>query len=244
MKFEFSSRETEREIVSRLKNPFKVEVYDELTSTFSLADEMQPFSVVIALDQTLGRGRLDRSFYCEKGGIYMSICMPVANPPTVTTPAAGVGVCRAIKRVMDLNCRIKWVNDVKYRGKKVSGILTKLLTDGKMRTVTGIGINYCVDIPEPLKDIAVSLTDKFSFSEFASLAAATIDEFCDALRGGDFIDEYRRVCETIGKDIVYEGKTYRAAGINDNGELIAESYRDGKRIIKTGEISEINNQNR
>lgn len=234
----FTKETVKRDIASRLKNSFKVEVYDEMTSTFSLAEQMPLYSVVIALKQSSGRGRLDRQFYCQKGGIYMSICLPASDPPTLATPAAGVAVCRAIKHVMGLECGIKWVNDVKYRGKKVSGILTEyLISGGVKRTVTGIGINYCVALPESLQGIAATLTDNFVYDDFVGLAAAVTDEFCDIMRDGNFIDEYRALCLTVGQEVIFDGKTYLACGINDNGELIAEA--NGKRVvINTGEISE------
>lgn len=234
----FTSEELRRDLLADLKCDLKVEVYDELTSTFSLAERAEPYSVVLALKQTEGRGRLGKKFSSPLGGIYMSVCLPAPEKLALATPAAGVAVCRAVKRVMNRECVIKWVNDVLLEDKKIAGILTKLYpyNDGS-KIVTGIGVDYCVSLPRELKDIATSLTDNFSYDEFVRLAAETINEFFDLYKGEGVIEEYRKLCRTIGKTILREGKIYHVAGIDDSGGLIACS--DGEKIIiNTGEILE------
>ena len=81
--------------------------------------------VLTADSQTAGRGRLGRRFVSPPGtGLYMSI---LVVPPENTdagkiTVLAAVAVCRAIHGLTGLQPKIKWVNDLFLRGKKVCGI--------------------------------------------------------------------------------------------------------------------------
>lgn len=125
-------------------------------------------SVIIAEEQTRGRGRMGRSFYSPPGrGIYMSFILKPrfdASKAVLITTAASVAVCRAIEKVTGVSCFIKWVNDIYADGKKVCGILTEAVTDfetGQIEhIVLGIGINYGTasgEFPEELAGIAGSL---------------------------------------------------------------------------------------
>ena len=105
------------------------------------AGQIAPPYLLTADSQTAGRGRLDRRFVSPPGtGLYMSL---LASPPSGTdcgliTILAAVAVCRAIEEMTDLRPRIKWVNDLFVRGKKVCGILAEGLSGP---VVIGIGVN-------------------------------------------------------------------------------------------------------
>lgn len=125
-------------------------------------------TVIIAEEQTKGRGRMGRSFYSPPSrGIYMSFILKPrfdASKAVLITTAASVAVCRAIEKVTGVSCSIKWVNDLYAGGKKVCGILTEAVTDfetGQIEhIVLGIGINYSTtseEFPEALSEVAGSL---------------------------------------------------------------------------------------
>lgn len=181
-------------------------------------------TVIIAEEQTKGRGRMGRSFYSPLSrGIYMSIILKPrfdASQAVLITTAASVAVCRAIERVTGISCTIKWVNDIYARGKKVCGILTEAVTDfesGQIEyIVLGIGINYSTsaeEFPEELSEIAGSIfngTVGESNSEDGllpsrnRLAAEVINEVLglnEALESRNFIQEYRDRSMILGKEI-------------------------------------------
>ena len=86
--------------------------------------------VVIAGEQTKGKGRLGRSFYSPSDtGVYLSLLLRPENilPEQAVhiTTIAAVAACEAIERVSGRKAGIKWVNDIYMDGKKVSGILTE-----------------------------------------------------------------------------------------------------------------------
>ena len=121
-------------------------------------------TVVLAEEQTAGRGRFGRAWYSEKSsGIYVSIILrpelaPSAAP--VLTLMAGVAAQAAIERATGLAADIRWPNDLLLNGKKLCGILTEMNAevDRLHAVVIGIGINVNHrDIPDELRSIATSL---------------------------------------------------------------------------------------
>ncbi|MBO9128220.1 biotin--[acetyl-CoA-carboxylase] ligase [Bacillus sp. 165] len=122
-------------------------------------------TVVVAEQQTSGRGRLSRKWYSPKGtGIWMSIILrpaiPTQNAPQLTLLAA-VSVAQAIEEA-GVSVSIKWPNDILINGKKAVGILTELQAEADKinAVIIGIGINVNQkqeDFAEEIQTIATSL---------------------------------------------------------------------------------------
>jgi len=121
-------------------------------------------TVVVAEEQTAGRGRLGRAWYSEKSsGIYTSVILrpplsPAAAP--VLTLMAGVAAQQAISSTTGLAVDIRWPNDLLVNRKKVCGILTEMNAelDRLHSVVLGIGINVNhSQMPAELRAIASSL---------------------------------------------------------------------------------------
>ena len=121
-------------------------------------------TVVVAEEQTAGRGRLGRAWYSEKSsGIYTSIILrPPLSPSAapVLTLMAGLAAQSALSSTTGLAVDIRWPNDLLVNGKKVCGILTEMQAelDRLHAVVLGIGINVNhSQMPRGLKEIATSL---------------------------------------------------------------------------------------
>ncbi|MGO4888086.1 biotin--[acetyl-CoA-carboxylase] ligase [Anaerobacillus sp. MEB173] len=123
-------------------------------------------TVVVADEQTGGKGRLGREWYSPKGsGLWMSIILKPEIPPQQApqlTLLAAAGVVRGIQKATGLDCEIKWPNDILFNGKKIVGILTEMQSepDRIHSVIVGIGINVNQRIehfPEELQQIATSL---------------------------------------------------------------------------------------
>ncbi|QED48411.1 biotin--[acetyl-CoA-carboxylase] ligase [Cytobacillus dafuensis] len=133
-----------------------------------LANEDAPEgTIIIAEEQLLGRGRMDRRWHSPKyTGIWMSVILrPNIPPPKAPqlTLITAVAVVQAIEDFTGLSPQIKWPNDILINGKKVTGILTELQADADRITsiIIGIGINVnqkVEDYPEDLQAIATSLS--------------------------------------------------------------------------------------
>lgn len=210
-------------------------------------------TVVIADQQTGGRGRLGRSFSSPAGmGIYLSVILrPNCLPEELMhlTCAAGVAAGDAIANVTNQIPNIKWTNDLVLRRRKLGGILTELSVNSLTRmvewAVVGIGINCCqTDFPEEIRQIAISL--EISPSGRTQLAAALIcslysmrQQLFTAKDG--IMEDFRHRCITIGQRIsILRGDEVRhgkAVDVNNNGGLEVV-FPDGHReTITSGEVS-------
>jgi BirA family biotin operon repressor/biotin-[acetyl-CoA-carboxylase] ligase len=128
------------------------------------AEGVEHGTVIVAEEQTAGRGRMGRAWYSEKcSGIYTSIILrpplsPAAAP--VLTLMAGLAAQKAVSTATGLAVDIRWPNDLLVNGKKVCGILTEMSAelDRLHAVVLGIGINVNhSQMPTELEDIATSL---------------------------------------------------------------------------------------
>lgn len=131
---------------------FKIYHFDKVNSTNDKAKDFPKNSVIIADEQTKGKGRFKREWSSSKGGIYLSIVLPKSNASYLTFIAA-VSACKAIKDIYGLKTIIKWPNDLIYNKKKLCGILTKVGD----KSIVGIGVNTNNIIPKPLEKKASSL---------------------------------------------------------------------------------------
>ena len=253
---------TEASVSGNLRYPCNLQVFDTVTSTNDIAKEIPAAhmpALIIANKQEAGRGRLGRSFVSPAGtGLYMSVAL---NPrfdlskALYVTMAAAVAVCRAIEIVADEKVRIKWVNDLFLRERKVCGILTEAQTNfetGKIDgLIIGIGVNcFPGSFPEELENIAGPVSQKknaFSRGQLAAEIFNQITEVLEDIESREFLREYRTRCFILGKDILVHpnlsGKPIKARAIDldDNGGLVVE-YMEGRKmrqidILTTGEVS-------
>lgn len=250
-------------IAPALAEPYRnnpVYVYKSLDSTNQEAKRRaleggEEGLVVLAEEQTAGKGRRGRGFYSPPGcGLYMSVLFrpqkKQAEDIVLVTTAASVAVCRAIRRVLGEEPEIKWVNDVCLRGKKICGILTEAVSDfesGQIGTVVvGIGINYIEPkqgYPDELKDI-VGFVCKDASVPRNTLAAAVLNELFrlyDSLPNRDFIADYRRWSNVIGKEVRFtSGDSWEdafAVDICEDGGLLVELKGGERKVLHSGEIS-------
>ena len=206
-------------------------------------------SVIIAGEQTAGKGRHGHSFYSPKDdGLYMSILLrpdlPASQSLMITT-AAAVAVSEAIGELTSADPVIKWVNDIFIGGRKVCGILTEasLGSGGVMdHAILGIGVNVSESaFPEDIKDTAGTIgADAGIRPRLAGLILTRFFRIYDDLPSKGYMEEYRRRSFLIGRNVTYErGNTRysgRVTGIDDDAHLIVE--RDGMNdILSSGEIS-------
>ncbi len=121
-------------------------------------------SVVLAEEQTAGRGRAGRAWHSERAmGIYVTLLLrpklaPVQAP--LLTMMAGLSTHSAVQALTGQAVDLKWPNDLLVRGKKAGGILTEMHAEpGQIRfVIVGIGLNVNQEkFPVELADIATSL---------------------------------------------------------------------------------------
>lgn len=233
-------------------------IKDAVPSTNTVLKQLVPQSppeglVLAAKKQLSGRGRLGRSFESPEGGLYLSMLLyPKCAPEKLgtITPCAAVAVRRAIERICDLKCDIKWPNDLQYKGRKICGILTES-SSFRLKTfvVLGIGINVNSDIaafPEELRhtagSLAAALGRKIPLEEMIKALIEELDSVYALWQNepGAFLEEYRAACINVGRDVfLIENGMSRPAhvtGIDENYALLVNTEQ-GEECISTGEVS-------
>lgn len=212
--------------------------------------------IVLAEEQTAGRGRRGRSFLSPTGtGIYMSFLFrptpEQSSDIVLVTTAASVAVCRAIRNVLHEEPAIKWVNDIYLKEKKVCGILTEAVSDfesGRIDTVVvGIGINYREPqggFPEEVKDIAGALCTKDDAVPRNCLAAGIINELFtlyENLSDKTYMEDYKKWSNVLGKRVRFSSENNwdygMAENIDDDGGLIIRKEDGTEQVLRTGEIT-------
>lgn len=162
-----------------------------------LAAEEEPHgTLVIAEEQTAGRGRFGRSWYSEKtSGIYFSMILRPPLAPVhalLLTLAAGLAGYDAVREVTGLAVDIRWPNDLLVNDKKFAGILTEMSaeTERVHYVVVGVGLNVNhAKIPAELEPIATSLRlaagQRFSRMEILVRLLGAFDRYYNQLLARD-----------------------------------------------------------
>jgi BirA family biotin operon repressor/biotin-[acetyl-CoA-carboxylase] ligase len=131
----------------------EVATFRTSTGTLTQAAENLHTAVIIAQEQTGGRGRLGRSFYSPpNSGLYIScIYFPktAVHEPASITAAAAVAIRRALYHLYHIESSIKWVNDLFLDGKKICGILTEGITDLETGTIDALVIGAGINLRTP-----------------------------------------------------------------------------------------------
>jgi BirA family biotin operon repressor/biotin-[acetyl-CoA-carboxylase] ligase len=242
----------------RLDPEFAVEHHDAISSTNARARERARSGefgrasasgvVVLADEQTGGRGRLDRKWVSPPGGVWMSVLLRPDLPPARTpllTLAAAVATARALDGVVSdtggSSIGLKWPNDVLVvddggTERKLAGILTEMEgeTDEVSWLVVGIGLNANVDGAD-LPEGATSLRELVGDVDRGRFVADLLGEF-DALRAtaDEILPAWRRRTLTLYRRVRVEtgGRTLvgTATGIESPGVLLVDSESDIVRI--------------
>lgn len=234
-----------------------------IDSTHSAAERLlaegvkTPF-VVIAAEQSHGRGRLGRVWHSpDAGNLYMTAVFRPDLPPGRMqrfTLWMGLRVCEWLNRIHKVPAVLKWPNDLLHSGRKLSGMLTEARIDADhMRELLfGIGINVNADTaawPPDLASRAVSMREVAARAfELNRLAASLVATLLCAYRGfvdGSFnrnFDQLWQRYDAIGANPV--GLTTRQGriegtvlGLADDGGLKLR-LRDGStQTFHSGDVS-------
>ena len=206
---------------------------------------------VLTQQQTKGRGRYDRTFLSKKGkGVYMTFVAPYQNEfGSAIGGLCCLAVVDAVKNLFDIDCSIKWPNDVLYNGKKLCGILPETVVIGESRYIlvgVGVNVNYTEKDFGELSKTAVSLSQIIGKKTDTVVLAAQISKNLGDItinfkqNYSLLLSRYIDKCETLGKTIYIEKDGRIISGIaekiEDDCSLVI--LIDGKRHkIAWGEIT-------
>ena len=241
----------------RVYHFFRTDSTNRVAMELGYADEPEG-AVVLAEEQTAGRGRSGRSWHSERGaGLYVTLLLrPRLSPAQapLLTMMAGLSAHTAVLAQSGLNAELKWPNDLLVNGKKLGGILTEMHAEpSAVRfVIVGIGINVNQEkFPAEISGTATSLREgagrTFSRVELlAKLLSQFETDYNRFLREGavyvvqrfELISNFasgRRVRVDTGME-TYLGTT---DGLSPEGLLIVKKDGGGSVPVIAGDVSEV-----
>lgn len=238
-----------------------IQVFQEIDSTNNQGKKqvslgIQHDALILSECQTQGRGRRNKQFYSPcTNGLYMSLVLkklPANIYPGILTLLTAVAVAKTIEKQTGCKPGIKWVNDLYLNHKKICGILTEatinLETSEVDSFVIGIGLNIVVEdekVPFELKGIMGGILNKNESRKQISrnrLAAGIVNEIYTILAKDNllFLDDYRKRCFVIGKNITFDLNGTKINGfaetVDEKGNLIVQTATE-KMTFNYGEIT-------
>ena len=225
----------------------EIEYHDFVESTNDIAVEraregVEEGYVVLADEQTGGRGRRERVWESPSGGIWTSVVLRPDFAPrdaSLVTLAASVAVARGVEET-GVEPTIKWPNDVLIDDQKLCGILVEMEADAERvsHAVVGIGLNANAK-PRVPDSSPTSLAEHVGKVDRAVLTANLLTELEDAYESGDgILDEWRERSSTLGREVRVETPNEVVEGvaesIEDTGALVV-STDEGERIVTAGD---------
>lgn len=208
-------------------------------------------TVVLASEQTGGRGRLGRAWSSPPGGVYLSVLMRPRlavheSPPLALVCALGVAL--GAER-LGVSPSLKWPNDVLLDGGKLAGVLLEVSAeaDALEWVVAGVGVN--VRPPAERAGGASYLGDKLAPTpQLARVAAAVLDGMAEAyaaFSAGGFAavrEAYSARLAMIGDEVVVRDRNGAevaagvARGVDEWGRLLVEGAQ-GASAVTAGEVT-------
>lgn len=257
------------EITSGLETKFigkQAYYFDSIDSTQNQAltmtfDKENNGAVIIAEEQTSGKGRAGRKWESPKGGIWLSVILHPEFDISVATLfplAAALALLKAIQKTTKIKSELKWPNDITIKGKKIAGILVDASLESNRieNLVLGVGINFDVDI----KQIEKSLKGMPNFYGVTSISKYNktvkplslihtflleLENIYFMLNSGEIrkiINEWTKYSATIGKEVQIMTKKGKIRGkairIDDDGSLVV-SHRNKNQKVIAGDITHV-----
>lgn len=220
-------------------------------------------ALVVADEQTAGRGRLGRRWFtAPKASLAFSLILRQVDlrQPSLLTGLGALAVCEALENLYRLQPQIKWPNDVLINHQKVCGILTESHWHGEQLSgvVTGIGINLAPSSVPPMNAALFPATCVQAHLRAQSGAPPEVDRFellavilerflawRSRLQTKNFIQSwearlaYRRQTVQIFKALNEEDSLLtegRLEGLNSDGNLILRLASGEIQTVNFGEI--------
>lgn len=226
----------------------KIYYLDQVDSTNdylrTMVNEAPEGTVVIADQQTTGRGQFNRTWFSPEGGLWMSVLL-VSDRPQLMTVLGAVAVCETMNNY-DILMGIKWPNDILLNGKKVGGILAEAV-DGK--TVLGIGLNLTIrDFPDDIEmgttSIFLELKKRFDKMMVFDMLCKEIDDLYGMYKLGresELLVKWRHYTIMLGRAVRIETAdrtlTGRAIDISSDGGLVVTTLEGKIERILSGSCS-------
>jgi BirA family biotin operon repressor/biotin-[acetyl-CoA-carboxylase] ligase len=206
---------------------------DEVSSTQDLARaRLDSLPVVVtARRQSEGRGRIGAVWETAPRALAVSVAFRIPDDDQRPfSSMAGVAAARAIAGLT-----LKWPNDLIMGGGKAGGILVERASGVVM---AGMGVNlWWPDPPDGVSALRDSDPGEDAHSQIAGIWAAEL--LAQVAGEGWPLDEYRGLCETLGREITWEPDgAGRAVDIDPAGGLVVE-IKGRREVVTSGVVRHV-----
>jgi len=215
----------------------KLHYFDKVSSTMDIARDLArktcpDFTVVVAGEQTKGRGRLKRIWLSSPGGLYFTVVLRPQIPAVISARvnfAAALVLVRTLRRMFAVEAMVKWPNDILIGDRKLVGMLSEMEAEADMVTFINIGVGINVNNDPTPDEVKASSLKKILGRNVArkSLLSEFLDEFESYMNGkslDDVISEWKQYTMTLNRHvrIVTANRTYQglAVDVDENGALV------------------------
>lgn len=206
-------------------------------------------TLVIAWEQTRGRGREGRDWWSPPGrGLYASLLVEIEDDSQIQKLplAVGVGICGSL-REFGAECELKWPNDLVVEGRKLGGMLIEVITagEGPAVAIIGFGVNLGGG-RETLEPLGATSIENLVTNppRLADLVTGVVKGLLGALQrmndNDALVNEYRQmVVHREGDELTWrqDGSRVRGrfAGVDERGFLRLETDT-GVVVVSAGEV--------
>lgn len=219
-------------------------------------------TVVTASEQTAGRGRQGRTWTAppDKALLYSAILRPLEKHHTMLPLAVPLAVCEAAEDLNpDLDCKVKWPNDVHVDGRKLAGVLIEARPQDGW-AVIGVGLNLSIrqeEFPTDLQDTAISLFDPghkgggrgsagpspllsagpppTAPSTASEVLSKRLNHWLQA-EPDEVLAHWRERDALRGREIEWENGSGVADGVDDRGYLVVVTSGGDRIALGAGEV--------
>jgi BirA family transcriptional regulator, biotin operon repressor / biotin---[acetyl-CoA-carboxylase] ligase len=219
-------------------------------------------TVVTAAEQTAGRGHQGRSWTAppDKALLYSAIVRPLEERHAMLPLAVPLAVCEAAEQLRpDLDCKVKWPNDIHVESRKLAGVLIEARPQDGW-AVVGVGLNLTIELdefPPELRDTATSIFKSGHRTEERgsagpspllsagppllgpSTATEVLNQHLAKWVASDpetVLATWRKREALRGREVAWEGGSGVADGVDDRGYLVVVTATGDRIAVGAGEV--------
>jgi len=216
--------------------------------------------IVIAEQQSAGRGRYDRSWHSPKGGLYFTLVLRPPIGPEAAPLFSLLVSCAVVESVRGMGLQqisVKWPNDILLGHDKLAGILCELVSthNNEYFIVAGVGVNHnstAADFPTDSEYSFTTVRDHLGKSTSQEQLLCSIINSVDSMLGlvvrensyESVLRIWRGMSSTLGNRVrVFDGShTYVgiAEDLLDDGSL-SITTESGTKVLQVGDVTHLRN---
>jgi BirA family biotin operon repressor/biotin-[acetyl-CoA-carboxylase] ligase len=215
----------------------KLFYFPVVNSTMDIAKDLARkgcphFTVIVADRQKKGRGRLNRKWLSDAGGLYFTMVLRPLIPIVLSARIsflASMTLARVLRDMFDVDASVKWPNDILVNEYKIAGMLTEMEAEADRAHFINIGIGININNDPSHSEPRASSLKKILGRQISrnDLLSRFLDDFESQMQQVDFdgiVSEWKKYTITLNRRVrivtTQETSEGIAVDVDDNGALI------------------------